>query len=85
VNKDRLLGAGKRAIGAAKQVVGKLFGDANRQVDGSAEHCRRREGHAATLGLSDHARAASDRGSLDLVLIVVVVVVVVVLMFVGGF
>jgi uncharacterized protein YjbJ (UPF0337 family) len=37
VNKDRLLGAGKRAIGAAKQVVGKLFGDANRQVDGSAE------------------------------------------------
>jgi uncharacterized protein YjbJ (UPF0337 family) len=41
MNKDRLVGAGKQAIGSAKQVVGKLVGklvgDAKLQVDGKAE------------------------------------------------
>jgi periplasmic protein CpxP/Spy len=35
MNKDRLLGAGKQVIGSAKQVVGKLFGDAKLLVDGN--------------------------------------------------
>ena len=37
MNKDRGIGAGKQAIGAAKQVAGKLVGDAKLRVDGNAE------------------------------------------------
>jgi uncharacterized protein YjbJ (UPF0337 family) len=37
MNKDRVLGVGKQAIGFAKQVVGKLVGDAKLQADGKAE------------------------------------------------
>jgi uncharacterized protein YjbJ (UPF0337 family) len=37
MDKDRIVGAGKQMIGAAEQVVGKLFGDAKLRVDGKAE------------------------------------------------
>lgn len=37
MNKNRLKGAGKQVIGAAKQAVGKLVGDAKLQADGKAD------------------------------------------------
>jgi uncharacterized protein YjbJ (UPF0337 family) len=37
MDKDRIAGAGKQMIGAAKRAVGKLFGDTKLQVDGKAE------------------------------------------------
>jgi uncharacterized protein YjbJ (UPF0337 family) len=37
MNKNRIKGAGKQLVGAAKQAVGKLVGDAKLQTDGKAE------------------------------------------------
>jgi uncharacterized protein YjbJ (UPF0337 family) len=37
MDKDRIVGAGKQMIGVAKQVFGKLVGDAKLQADGKAE------------------------------------------------
>lgn len=37
MDKDRIEGAGKQVIGAAKQAVGKLVGDAKLQTDGKVE------------------------------------------------
>lgn len=37
MDKDRVIGAGKQIVGSAKEVVGKLVGDAKLQVDGKAE------------------------------------------------
>jgi uncharacterized protein YjbJ (UPF0337 family) len=37
MDKDRIIGAGKQMIGTAKEVVGKLVGDAKLQTDGKAE------------------------------------------------
>jgi len=37
MDKDRIIGAGKQMSGSAKQVVGKLVGDAKLQADGKAE------------------------------------------------
>jgi uncharacterized protein YjbJ (UPF0337 family) len=37
MDKDRTAGVGKQVIGAAKQAVGKLVGDAKLQADGKAE------------------------------------------------
>jgi uncharacterized protein YjbJ (UPF0337 family) len=37
MDKDRVIGSGKQMIGAAKQVLGKLVGDAKLQADGKAE------------------------------------------------
>jgi len=37
MDKDRVIGAGKQMAGVAKQVVGKLVGDAKLQVDGKTE------------------------------------------------
>jgi uncharacterized protein YjbJ (UPF0337 family) len=37
MDKDRLIGAGKQIVGAAKVAVGKLVGDTKLQADGRAE------------------------------------------------
>ena len=37
MDKDRIVGAGRQMIGAAKRVVGKFVGDAKMQADGKAE------------------------------------------------
>jgi uncharacterized protein YjbJ (UPF0337 family) len=37
MDKDRVIGAGKQILGAAKQVAGKLVGDAKLQSDGKAD------------------------------------------------
>ncbi len=37
MDKDRIIGVGKQIIGSAKEVVGKLVGDAKLQTDGKAE------------------------------------------------
>ncbi len=37
MDKDRVAGAGKQMIGAAKQTIGKLVGDAKLQTDGKVE------------------------------------------------
>jgi uncharacterized protein YjbJ (UPF0337 family) len=37
MDKDRVIGAGKQMVGAVKQGVSKLVGDARLQVDGKAE------------------------------------------------
>lgn len=37
MNKDRLTGAGKQLLGGAKEVLGRLVGDAKLQVDGKTE------------------------------------------------
>jgi uncharacterized protein YjbJ (UPF0337 family) len=38
MDKDRIVGVGKQMIGTAKQVVGKLIGDAKLQVDGKLQN-----------------------------------------------
>ena len=40
VDKDRIIGVGKQIIGTAKEVVGKLVGDAKLQTDGKAEQVK---------------------------------------------
>jgi uncharacterized protein YjbJ (UPF0337 family) len=37
MDKNRIIGAGKQMLGAAKQATGKLVGDAKLQADGKAE------------------------------------------------
>jgi uncharacterized protein YjbJ (UPF0337 family) len=37
MDKNRIIGAGKQMLGAAKQAAGKLVGDAKLQADGKAE------------------------------------------------
>jgi len=37
MDKNRIIGAGKQMLGAAKQAAGKLVGDAKLQSDGKAE------------------------------------------------
>lgn len=37
MDKDKIMGAGKQLIGRAKDVPGRLFGDAKLQIDGKAE------------------------------------------------
>jgi len=37
MDKDRIIGAGKQVLGAAKQAAGKLVGDAKLQTDGAAD------------------------------------------------
>ena len=37
MDKDRVIGVGKQAAGAVKEVVGKVIGDAKLQADGKAE------------------------------------------------
>ena len=37
MDKDRVVGAGKQAVGSVKETVGKLVGDQKLQTDGAAE------------------------------------------------
>lgn len=37
MNKNRIIGSGKQIKGTAKEVVGKVLGDAKLQVDGKVE------------------------------------------------
>jgi uncharacterized protein YjbJ (UPF0337 family) len=37
MDKDRIIGVGKQMVGTAKEVVGKIVGDAKLQTDGKAE------------------------------------------------
>ena len=37
MDNDRIIGAGKQVLGAAKEAIGKLIGDAKLRVDGRAE------------------------------------------------
>jgi uncharacterized protein YjbJ (UPF0337 family) len=47
MNTDRIVGAGKRAAGAAKVLVGKMIGNARLQVDGRTEQVDGKLQHAA--------------------------------------
>ena len=57
MDEDRIKGAVREAVGAMKQAVGKVFGDARLQAEGMAEkHIGKAENAAG--GLKDAARDA---------------------------
>ena len=55
VDKDRVAGAGKRAVGAAKKAVGKVLGDKKLQNEGRAEEAES-EAQNAIGGVKDKVR-----------------------------
>ena len=60
MDKDRIEGAGKRAKGKVKEVLGKLTGDAKTEAEGKAEQA---EGQVqnAVGGVKDAAREAREK------------------------
>ena len=47
MDNDRLIGSGKQLAGLAKEMLGKLVGDAKLQVDGKAEQAEGKVQNAA--------------------------------------
>jgi uncharacterized protein YjbJ (UPF0337 family) len=63
VDKDRIAGAGKQALGAAKEAVGKVTGDKKIQAEGTAQ---KTEGKVQNMvgGVKDTVRDAAKNDRL---------------------
>ena len=60
MDKDRIEGSGKQAVGAVKQAAGKLVGDQKLESEGMAEKAKG-ELQNAVGGLKDTVREIADK------------------------
>ncbi|WP_458094258.1 CsbD family protein [Roseomonas sp. WA12] len=60
MDKDRIEGAAKQAVGSVKEVFGKLTGDAKTQAEGAAQKAEGKVQNAAG-SVKDSVRDAADR------------------------